>query len=814
MPWFVDALTTDVRQAVRRIRQAPWLSLVVIGTLALAIAANATVLSLLKPTVLQKMQATRPDELVAVSGTDVKTGIYSAIHGAVLEPLRSGQRSLSIMSAFTSSIVRIEAGGSTVDAGVEGVEGSYFDVLGVRPRAGRLITPADDQLSPIGVLSARMAERLFGSAEAAVGRSIVADGRPLDIIGVAENGFIGTRLDGGDELFVPLRYLRGMQGADTAPRAQMLIGRLARGSTLEDARTEILGRWPGIKAGVAPTLPAPHQATLANQVITVNSFARGASGLRDRFGRSLMLVMVLAGALLAVGCVNLSALMLARALTRQHEFAVRLAMGVSSLRLFQQVIVDGMLLSLVAVMVAIPLAFWASAVLTSMVSVGRALSLGETTPDFAVMAVATAVSLAAGIAISLLPARRALRLDMDDVLRGRGLSHRIRSARTIMVTQIALSMVLVGTAGLFVTTLSNLYENDVQERTNPILFTRLSKRPLERPTVVSPSFLQTLQERLAAIPGAEGAAISENFPAYMGAFSGTMPTEPVTAGEVQTQALVDHVSPGFFDLYSITRLRGRDFTWADSESSPNVAIVAEVLARKLSPSGDVVGRHVQITSGGKPIDLEIVGVVADGPFFNIRTPNVPALFRPVAQNIRRNQTPMAAIRVNGSVAAAQQAYVDAVNAQGTYQVLGMFTMDSYVDFALIEQRLIAGMSSFAATLTMALASIGLFGMLAYSVASRMREIGIRASVGASHREVLRMILFEGLAVVVPGVAIGVPLALAAAWVVRSQLYGVSATDPRVIAMAAAVLVITSLVASWLPARRASRIQPIEALREE
>jgi putative ABC transport system permease protein len=466
------------------------------------------------------------------------------------------------------------------------------------------------------------------------------------------------------------------------------------------------------------------------------------------------------------------------------------------------------------VLVAIPLAFWASGILTSMVSVARILSFGDTTPDLPVMAAAAAASVTAGIAISLLPARRAMTLAMDDVLRARGLAHRIRSARVIMITQVALSMVLIVGAGLFVTTLSNLYANDRQVRSDPVLFARLAKRPLERTKQVGQPYWQTLQERLAAIPGVEAAALSGNFPAYMGFFAGTMPTETVTADGVQAQAMVDHVSPGLFDVYSISRLRGRDFTFADNESSPNVAIVTETLARALSPAGDVVGRHVQLASAGKPLTLEIVGIVADGPYYNIRTTNVPALFRPVAQDLRRVQQPMAAIRVNGGLSDMQQAYVDVVNAQGSHMVQGMFTMDGWVEFALVEQRMIAGMSSFAATLAMILASVGLFGMLAYSVSSRVREIGIRVSVGASRGDVLRMIVAEGLAVVLPGVALGIPLALAAAWVVRSQFYGVSATDPVTIATAALVFIATATVASWLPARRASRIQPIEALRQD
>jgi predicted permease len=524
-------------------------------------------------------------------------------------------------------------------------------------------------------------------------------------------------------------------------------------------------------------------------------------------------VMALAVALLGIGCVNLSGLMLARALARQHEFAVRRAMGVGSARLFQQTVIDSVLLSIAAVVMAVPVATWASRVLTSMVSVGRAIPLESTAPDGQMFALAALASVVCGISISFWPARRAMTLDMDDILRGRGVSQRIRgSSRFVLTAQIALSMILVVGAGLFVTTLSNLYANDLQTRARPIIFTRLARTPVPRTPVQQPYF-QNLQDRLAAMPGADAAAYSLSYPAYLGFFDG-LPTDTVTVGSAQAPGLTDYVSPGFFDLYSIARLHGRDFTWQDGAGAPKVAIVNQTLARKLSENDDLVGRRAQITSGRVTEDVEIVGVVADANVGSIRESRVAGLYRPLMEDLRRAQNPMAHVRVAGDEAAVRRSYVDVVNAEGRHLVRALFSMDEWIDNAVVEQRLIAGMASVAGGLAMILASVGVFGMLALSVSSRIREIGIRVSIGATEGEVLRMIVREGLAVVIPGIAIGIPLAVGLAWLIRSQLYGVSAADPWTIASAAAVFLLTATVASWLPARRAAGIQPVDALRDQ
>jgi putative ABC transport system permease protein len=791
------------------------LSLAVILTLALSIAANATVFSLLKPTVLRTIAAPDPEALAAVSGTDAKTNAYSAIHLSVLDALRGQQQSFTTLAAYLSSIVRVELDGNAFDIAVEGVTPGYFEVFGARAAPGRLLTADDDPLAAVGVISERLAARLFGDGDA-VGRTILVDSRPVEIVGVVGGGFVGVRMDGGDDLFLPLAYLRAIQSGDfkTMPRAQQLVGRLAPGVSVDAARAEILGRWPAVQSAVAAGLPAAQRAAIADMRLSVESFSRGFSGIRDRYGPSLLLVMGLALSLLAVGCVNLSGLMLARGITRQHEFAVRVALGVSRARLLQQTLIDGVLLSLAAFAIAVPLSWWASAILTSMVSVARAIPLDDTAPDWSVLVLAAVASIVAGLAISVLPARRALTASMDDVLRGRGVAQRLRgSARAMLITQIAASMILVVGAGLFGSSLANLYANDVTPRDNPILFTRLARSPLERAVVLGESYFQTLQQSLGSIPGADAAAFSLSYPAYLGFFT-PMPMDTVSAGGVQARAVADYVSPGFFELYSIARMRGRDFTWNDNGAAPAVVIVNETLARALTGSLEVVGQRLQMVSGQTQTDAEIVGVVADATVSSIRERHVAGLYRPLMQDLRRGQSPMAHVRVTGSTSTVQRGYVETVNKQGRHFVRALFTMDAWVDNAVVEQRLLAGMASVAATLALFLAAVGLFGMLAYSVSSRVREIGIRVSLGATRGEVVRMVVRDALAVAIPGIAIGIPLALAASWIVRSQLYGIGAADPWTIAGAILLFTATAAVAAWLPARRAARIQPNVALRHD
>ena len=819
---FLDALWIDSRHSIRRLRQTPGLSLTVIATLVIVLSANATIFSLFSAIVLRKVSVAAPDELVSIVAADAKTNQVGYFYADTVAAYRSAQRSFTQLAMYNGSgTLQVEPSNSDAFyVGVEAVSHEYFDLTRIQPSAGRFFETRDDAGPAIVVLSDRLSQRIFGNAAAAVGKTLSISGKPVIVVGVTPPGFTGLAFDGGADLFVSFPTLRVLL-TSPAPgvRSPNLMARLAPGASLETARAELAARWPAIQTATLGSVPAAMRASVGTQRLELNSVARGISGLRRQYGASLMVLMGLAAVLLAVGAVNLSGLLLARSLARSHQFAVQRALGATRGRLVQQSLLDGLFLALTGFVVAAPIAWSLTTRVTPML-VARALPLQQQlTPTAGVLWLAAATTIVMGSLIGVLPAWRAVTVSTSGAFgRGRSIASSLGWAgRGVLVTQIALAMVLVSGAGLFVITLANLYDNDVQTRTKPILWTRLAQR-----TSVSgapgESYVRALVDELSKVRGADAAALSATYPAYLG-FPGVLTSSTIAPADAAASAststgMTEFVSPGFFDLYGIPRLRGRDFTWADGAKGSPVAIVSESLAATLFPSSDPVGRELTVTSSGVVTRAAIVGVVADAPIGRLDEPHVPVVFRPMTQELSRAIVPLAHIRVGGDLAEARDGYVAAVNSQGRHWVRALFTMDEWVDDALLQQRLVAAVSASAALIAVLLAAVGIFGALAYGVSARVREIGIRMSIGASGRDVVRMIVRQGLLVAIPGVGIGVLLAVAAGRFVQARLYGTSASDPWMLGGASLVFLATAIAASWFPARRASRIQPNDALRQE
>lgn len=823
----VEALWTDIRDSLRGLRRSPGFSLAVIATFALAIGANVTIVSLLNAIVLRPVSVSDPDRLVAISTTDPQTTRPGFIYADAVTAFRREQRSFATLSMYTAGFApRLEARGSSVYAGMEGVTPEYFDLVGTRVAAGRFLTEADNAPAgadtPMVVITDRLWERIFGRDARAIGETLNIDGKPVTVVGVTAPGFYGLQTDAGSDLFVPLPVYRAL-GGDGAVRARQVIGRLAPGVTIEQARAEVLARWPAIQTATVPSSLRPaEQASIRAQRVAVDSVATGFSGLRTLYASSLVVLVGFTAILLAILCVNLTALLLARGLAHQHQFAVRSALGAGRARLFQRALADGLVLAVCGLAVALPLAWWSTQILTAMLSFARSLPLQQPlTPDVRVVGIAAVVAISAGLLAGILPAWRAAngQVDAAALRPGRAIARTLgRSGRLLLTAQVALSMVLVVGAGLFAGTLSRLHATVDNARTQSIVWSRLTLNPGDRGTSLGRPYFQDLVQQLSGIRGVDAAALSYYFPAYLG-FPGTLPMDtfaPVAGPDPSAVAtgLTELVSPGFFDLFGIARLRGRDFTWDDDGRGPPVAIVSESLAGQLFPAGDVIGRRVRVSSGAARTDLEIVGVVADAPIGRIREPHVAVVFRPMMQDLTRARSPMTSVRVSGDPTAVRDDYVRVVESGRHHLVRALFTLDQWIDFALLQERLIAGLSTSAAALAVLLACIGLYGLLGYAVASRGREIGIRMALGASRTDVVQMIVRDGLIVVVPGVMIGVPCALAAATLVRSQLYGLAPDHPATIIGAAAVFTVTGFVAALLPALRASKTDPIKALRQE
>jgi predicted permease len=377
-------------------------------------------------------------------------------------------------------------------------------------------------------------------------------------------------------------------------------------------------------------------------------------------------------------------------------------------------------------------------------------------------------------------------------------------------------MTLLVGAGLFAATLAHLRANDTSLQSQRIVFTRAFREPGDRETLPL-DYYRTLVTELAHMPAADAAALSVYYPTYY-PVTGPLPTDyHYTQADgvtpLDATVLTDFVSPGFFDLFKLPRLQGRDFSWDDGPGKPAVALVSASLARALFPAGDVIGQHIH-AAGPARRDVEVIGVVADAPYGKLGDPRPLVVFRPILQEAAKAQYPIAYVRASGDLSTVRDGYTRVVKSLGHRSLRGFITSSEWVDHALLQERFTAGLATFAAGLTILLACMGVYGLLAYSVTARVREIGVRLALGAERRTVVWMIVRDGLAIAVPGVLIGAACAWAAARLVRARLYGIAPSDPRTLLIAAAIFLAAALAASLVPALRASRVAPVEALREE
>ena len=813
-----DALRLDVRHSFRSLRRAPTFSLIVIVTLVLAVGATAAVGSLLHALVWRTLAVPRPEQLVALSAFEPRANVDGYFYVDTFKAYRANQRSFAQLAMYSGGgLTRVEArSGASEDASTETVSPDYWDIVRARLSAGRFFTDTDDA---VAVISEGFRRRLFGSGPG-IGETIKIDAVPARVIGVAADGFDGLQLDETTDIIVPFAVRRAATGDASTPfRSRVVVGRLARGVSIDTARAELLTQWPSIQSATLPaSLTEADREALLRQRLNVAPLASGFSGLRPRYGTTLWVLLALMGILLAVAGANLAGLTLARSLTRQHQVAIRLALGGSPWRVVWQLLVDGLLLSIVAFAGAVPLAWGIIRAVTAALVVGRTAGKFPTvTPDVGVLAATALLTVLIGLGIGVVPAWRSVAARVDQRLRGRGTIGSLgRFGRGLLVAQVALSMTLLVGAGLFTATLAHLRANDTSLQSQRIIFTRAFREPGDR-QLLPADYYRTLVSGLAHMPGADAAALSVYYPTYFGV-TGPIPTDyHYTRADgitpLDAPVLTDFVSPGFFDLFRLPRLSGRDVSWDDGLEKPAVALVSASLARALFPARDAVGQQIRI-AGPQRRDVEIIGVVADAPYGKLADPRPLVVFRPIMQEVARAQFPMAYVRASGDLATVRDGYTRVVKSLGHRSLRGFITSSEWMDSALLQQRFTAGLAAFAAALTILLACIGVYGLLAYSVTARVREIGVRLALGAARGTVVWMIVRDGLSIAVAGVLIGAPCAWAAARLVRAQLYGIAPGDPRTLLIAAAIFLATVLAASLLPALRASGVAPVEALREE
>lgn len=815
----IDGLIQDVRHAFRHLRRSPGFAAAAMLTLALGVGANTAMFSMLNALVLRPLPIKDPHGLIGVSNRNAQDQVRLTLIPVVTE-LQKGDGPLHDVCAYNGGgVFAADVKGTPTQAVIALVTGQCFNTFGVGPLLGRAI--ADDD-APIGrrgnlvtVIGHRFWTRMFAGDANVLGKTIRMEGMELTVIGVMPAGFGGLNADFGIDLFMPYGTISPIR-PDRPPGASHILGRLRPGVPLEQARSELSARWPALMEAVVPsTLPPSERADLNNARVRVEQLGTGTNFLRDRYTRPLTIIFGLTGVLLLLACINLGGLLLSRFAARGPELAIRSALGGSRRRVAQQMLLESLLLSLGGAALAIPAAFAIVGVLASFLPVGLVERSLTFTPDLRVLAVTAAFGVAAGILMSGLPIwiagrrRGAVRFGWDRTIAG----STNQWARGLLVAQVALSVVMLSGAGLLIRSLYLLQRADLGVRTANVLNVRVMPLPNAYRTIDNASYFPALHDQLAALPGVRSVGFARAFPRMAGEFVG-QPIAFVGEPAGNARAQLESASPGFFETVGVPLLRGRGPSWADDSKSRQVAVVSEALARQLTPDGDVLGRRVRFGADRSHQDVVVVGVVGNASLGNPRQRDVPVFYRPTLQAGLFANYPNLVIATHGDPLAAAPAVARILKEGGREYAHEIATLDGVFARAPASERMSATLAGAVACLAVALAFIGVFGLLAYAVSRRTREIGVRVAVGADRGAVVRMVMREGLVLTLLGMAIGLPAAVFAGRVLKTLMFGVSEADPMTLAATTVFFVMLGLAAGIVPARRAAAVDPVVALRAD
>jgi predicted permease len=826
----LDSFLRDLRYSARTLRKSPAFSVVAILTLALGIGANSAIFSIVNSIMLRPLPVPRPGDLLTLT-TVYPNSSEPIFSYAAYQRFATGAASFGGVAAASS--VRRDAlvlDGLPEPIDCKWVSGNYFTTLEVPVVIGRTVLPSDDRLpsgEPVAVLNHAYWTRRFANDPSVVGRTFRMRGRPFTIVGVAPRGFFGETGGESPDMWLPMTAQPNSpewlwKGHSTTWLG--LVVRLRPGVSRAQARTLLESSYDRVREEVASGTESPEfrKSTLESRLL-IGDAATGSSRLRGQLSAPLMVLMALVGLVLIIACANVANLMLARAEARRREIAVCLAIGAGRMRVVRQALAESVLLAALGGFAGLLFARWASAALAAMASGPLALSI-DTTPDVRVLGFTLIVSVLTAFVFGLAPALRAGRVDPLPALKStsgsaRGAT-RVRLRRMLVITQVAVSLVLLVAAGLFARSLIKLQQIDVGFNRENVLLFAVGPPASERPLAIEErrALYRGLLERAVTVTGVQAASASAS--ALFGGntwrnaigIEGFVPPPGVTL-----RTFANAVSPGYFDVLGMRVLSGRTFGDADREATASVAIVNQTFANQFLGGADPVGRRVGLCSSvpcSGPVGMmEIVGLVEDAKYYTLREESRPMLFLPLAQN---NQNPR---EIEVRTAAEPAAVAAALHRElsrfdSRLAIIGMRTMREQVDASIVPERLVARLSLVFGLLALALAAVGLYGVVSYVTAQRTGEIGIRMALGAGRAEVRRLVLRDTLKLVAIGVIIGLPASLAAARVLSSQLYEVGPNDPVTIALSLTTLSLTALIAGYMPARRAARVDPLAALRAE
>jgi predicted permease len=840
-----ENLFEDLRFALRQLARKPGFAVIAIASLTLGIGANTAIFTLLNAILLRPLPVESPRELLLFgdgnasgSTSSVPDGSWRLFSYSFFHDFRQKDTSFSGIAAVDSTQFETKAsiaGATYQTTHVNLVSGSYFSVLGVPPFLGRTIGESDDSADgagPVAVASYSWFQRQFNGDPSALGKTIRIQSHDYTLVGVARPGFYGFTVGQSTDLWIPL----SMEKAFSRPgwsglgnnlfQSLFLVGRLKPGVTAAqaDAETNLLFKQI-VRGYLGPQPSQKHLDDLAHASVELTPGGRGTSYLRTAFSVPLEILMAIVALVLLIACANIANMLLARGVARTREVAVRMALGASRGRVVFQLLVESVLLSVSGAVAGLALAWKASILLLQMATPGPNPVPLNLTPDMAVLGFTLGVTVITALLFGTLPAFRATGLEFTPALKdGRCSSSsttRGALARSLIVGQVALSVVLLVVAGLFVRSLLHLTDVDTGfDKHNVLVFSLDSSTAnLPRGTpdeIRSVQLQEQIEDRVQAIPGVQSDSFSF-FTFNQGAWSDLVLFQGIQRTPKNGEQVFFNITGnGFFSTMGIPLIAGRIFNAQDMQNSPKVAVINETMARRFFPDGSAIGHRFGIgETPDHPGEFEVIGVIKNAKFTALDEGTLMAAYLPCTQspgffgNFAVRYAPGANRQ---EIISRTRRTIAEVNPN--ILVNSVSSLEEQVDDSIATQSLIARLSSFFGILAVFLACIGIYGLLSYSVARRTSELGIRLALGAQSRDLLWMILRECIVLLVLGLAVGVPVALGSTRILKSLLFELSPLDPIAIFIAIAAVAVMTIAAAWLPARRATRINPMQALRTE
>jgi predicted permease len=841
----LETLWQDLRFGARLLRRTPGFAVVAVLSIALGIGANASVFTLLDQVMLRPLPVDRPGELVIVTGQGFQYGNAwgdgNELSFPMYADLRDNNQVFSGMLGRFAVQLDVGISGSGERVHAELVSGTYFPVLNVPPALGRVLDQDDERAPrghPVVVLSHRYWRDRFRSDPAVIGSSLRVTNHPMTIVGIAREGFDGTNLGSATDLFVPIAMAAQVTPienplSDRRMRWVNVFGRLRPGVGADRAKAALQPFYSSrlqfeVQQEAFAQASARDKGRFVEGSIEVTPAAYGKSALRAQLADPLWTLTVIGVGVLIIACANVANLLLARSGARRREIAVRLALGATRRRIVRQLLVESVLLAVAGGAAGLVMATWgAQALLAFFTEPDTTLTISPW-PDERILAVNVFVSVAIGILFGLAPAWQSTRPDVGPVLKAESVGvlggGYARLRKGLVIAQVALSLLLLVGAGLFLRSLNNLLAIDAGFDTSRLLSFGVAPGPNGYAPAETKTFAKTLLERVRATPGVEGAAFVSNRLLEGGSWNSSITIEGRAYDPNQRALSYNNlISPGYFATMGIRLIAGRDFDARDERqvepgappAPPSVAIVNEQFVRQFLNGRQPIGLHIGFgRNPGTPTPIEIVGLVTTAKYTTLRSDPRPQVYFPYleAPTIRGFTMYVRTPQNPDSLAGTMRQIVQQIDPR--LPVHDLRTMEQEVHRSLVNERFVASLSSLLAVLATLLAMIGLYGVMSYTVARRTREIAIRVAFGAVSSRVTALIVGDMLALV----AAGMLLALPAFWwlkrFVSSQLYGVSPTDATAVLSAAALLLAAAAIAVWVPSRRALRVNPMVALRDE